>query len=1262
MAGGDSPLCVPDKKENENDEAASDNLSNIPLVDAPILLFVCFHKALRAELTELRCLAETASLENGSGCRELILELQTRFEFLKLTYKYHCAAEDEVIFFALDMHMKNVACTYSLEHKDIDDLFDTIFDCLNDLTCQYENISKLFQELVCCIDTMETSIYQHMLKEEKQVFPLLMQQFSPKEQASLVWQFICTVPVMLMEEILPWMIAFLSGDKQLEVVQCLKVIVPKDNLLQEVLIAWLASNNPAFTSACSKTEGVQCADVSVAMKNPLRLHSLKRSCIEISKWMKANCRGTDDGVKQVDVLHLWHGAIRKDLKDILEELYQLKNSSTLQNLDSIVIQLKFLADVIIFYSNAQQKLFYPVFNEFANGRVSDSNENFPSESNIGRLQQLLFIDIQNGMPLCNFIEKLCRELEDFEIGVNRQFSFQETEVIPIISKNCCHGMQDRLLYMSLLMMPLGLLKFVITWFSAHLSENESRFIVYSLKKGTSLVHKSFTSLLHEWFLIGNSGKASIEKFQDDLQQMLKSRFSFLSEHIKEVAGYIKPCKGSTTSFNKGKSLFSYSSGSDNVNKYDMPYSSAVNMHIFFPGTMRMLDLYPRCHVEKCSSSSDLNDPKPIDIIFFFHKAIKKDLDYLVVGSAQLNENAGLLTDFCKRFHLIRFLYQILSDAEDEIAFPALEGKGTAKNISLSYTIDHKLELKHFSRLSLILDEISELHLPVSCVDSSKWDQRMLKHHALCRKLHEMCTSMHKLLSDHVNREEIEIWSLFRECFSQEEQGKIIGCMLGRIRAEVLQDMIPWLMESLTQEEQHVLMLLWSMATKNTKFDEWLREWWGGYRIDKVAEGSNNNPSWNVDPMEIITTYLSKEVLDNLQGEIPSDKSMNFPQKDHVCANCESQSCNDKGKGEVFNEDQDNCECSKCTELSDDSEKNTCNEVAKVTSLHDKKGPPFQACQNSRHNECLVTVSQEDLETAVRRVSCDSSLDPQKKSYIMQNLLMSRWIIRQKISHSKVIASRNEQEFPGQHPSYKDSLKLAFGCKHYKRNCKLLADCCNQLYTCIRCHDEIADHSIDRNSITKMMCMKCLMIQPIGATCSRASCNNLSMARYYCRICRLFDDDREIYHCPYCNLCRVGKGLGIDYFHCMNCNACMSRSLSVHICREKCFEDNCPICHEFIFTSCSPVKALPCGHLMHSACFQDYTSTHYTCPICNKSLGDMQVYFRMLDALLAEEKTSDEFAGQTQVILCNDCEKKGVASFHWLYHKCSFCGSYNTRVL
>ena len=78
--------------------------------------------------------------------------------------------------------------------------------------------------------------------------------------------------------------------------------------------------------------------------------------------------------------------------------------------------------------------------------------------------------------------------------------------------------------------------------------------------------------------------------------------------------------------------------------------------------------------------------------------------------------------------------------------------------------------------------------------------------------------------------------------------------------------------------------------------------------------------------------------------------------------------------------------------------------------------------------------------------------------------------------------------------------------------------------------------------------------------------------------------RDIYHCPSCNVCRVGKGLGIDFFHCMTCNSCMSTSLTSHKCRERGMESNCPICHDFLFTSHTPVKALSCGHFMHSACY------------------------------------------------------------------------------
>ncbi|XP_022768172.1 zinc finger protein BRUTUS-like At1g74770 [Durio zibethinus] len=1260
MGGGHAPTDPPEKEEEERPSLLP-SMDGLRLAEAPILLLVYFHFAIRAELAELRRVAVAAAADekSESHSRELVVELSGRFQFLKLVYKYHCAAEDEVVFLALDAHVKNVACTYSLEHESIDTLFGSVFCCLNALE-ESKNISKALQELVFCIGTIQSSICKHMLKEEKQVFPQLVNQFSSQQQASLVWQFIGSIPIILLQDFLPWMISFFHPQEQEEIKNFIKEVVPKEKSLQEVVLSSLGKKHQTiFGFHTELAKGVGPLDGTTSIKGKFEFNFIKRPL----GWKEVHCFQTNDGNNPVDSLLLWHGAIQKDLKEILSELHQLKISRCFQNLDFIVLRLKFLADVLIFYSNALEKFFYPVLVDISNIQLSLPTQHLYIASHIEQLQYLLHYNDQKGIQTNKFVEKLCQKLGSFVMNVDKQFSLQEKEVFPVISKNCSEEMQQQLLCMSLHVLPLGLLKCVVTWFAAHLSEDESRSILQILNQGSSLINKSFASLLLDWFHIGYSGKTSVESFRRDLEKMFSSRCSSLSMPIEEDAessslpSDMLLCKGSKSKLikplfvNKGKKGFSFSSASSHgTNHFDTSYCSGINLQIFFPKTIRDLYSFSNFPGEKSCADSDINEPIPMDLIFFFHRALKKDLDYLVLGSAQLAENVGFLTEFRQRFHLIQFLYQIHSDAEDEVAFPALEARGKLRNISHSYALDHKMEVENFSKISLILDEIYELDIISSSGESIMLD-REAKHQQLCINLQDTCKSMHKLLSDHVHREEVELWPLFRECFSLEEQEKIIGNMLGRTGAEILKDMMPWLMASLTPDEQQVVMSLWHKATRNTMFDEWLGEWWEGHKIAKAAEESTT--PWIADPLVIISTYLPK-ALD--EQEAICD---NFLRASSIGADIELLGMpNMDDKVKVFKGD-DNCsECSECSGLFSSSNDKLCNEAADLMTNE----PGQKVTQNSGQCKHLLTMSQEDLEAAIRKVSSDTSLDPEKKSHVMQNLLMSRWILKQQIYNLEVNKSKNGEETPGQYPSYRDPLKLALGCKHYKRNCKLFAACCNQLYTCIRCHDEVADHSLERKSVTKMMCMKCLIIQPIGSTCSTVSCNNLTMGKYYCRICKLFDDEREIYHCPYCNLCRVGKGLGIDYFHCMNCNACMSRSLSLHVCREKSFEDNCPICHEDIFTSTAPVKALPCGHMMHSICFKEYTCTHYTCPICSKSLGDMQVYFKMLDALLVEEKIPDEYHGRTQVILCNDCEKRGTAPFHWLYHKCSNCGSYNTRLL
>lgn len=71
-----------------------------------------------------------------------------------------------------------------------------------------------------------------------QIFPLLMQQFSSEKQAAYVWQFICSIPVTLLEDFLPWILSFLSSEERVEFMHCIDKVVPKEKLLQEVNSDW----------------------------------------------------------------------------------------------------------------------------------------------------------------------------------------------------------------------------------------------------------------------------------------------------------------------------------------------------------------------------------------------------------------------------------------------------------------------------------------------------------------------------------------------------------------------------------------------------------------------------------------------------------------------------------------------------------------------------------------------------------------------------------------------------------------------------------------------------------------------------------------------------------------------------------------------------------------------------------------------------------------------------------------------------------------
>ena len=236
-----------------------------------------------------------------------------------------------------------------------------------------------------------------------------------------------------------------------------------------------------------------------------------------------------------------------------------------------------------------------------------------------------------------------------------------------------------------------------------------------------------------------------------------------------------------------------------------------------------------------------------------------------------------------------------------------------------------------------------------------------------------------------------------------------------------------------------------------------------------------------------------------------------------------------------------------------------------------------------------------------------------------------------------------------------------GCKHYQRKCLMKAECCGRFVPCRLCHDEHLDHKINRFKTKQMKCKVCDLIQDVGKYCSNCKTD---MADYYCSICKFWcnNKSKDKFHCNECGICRIGKRE--SYFHCKICNSCIDIKIKdSHKCIENSLNTNCSICAESLFSSVKPVALLKCGHYIHSVCLENNIKQgNYQCPMCKKSVCDMEDYWKTLDIFLKDQILPEEYINHYSYIYCNDCEKKNFSKFHFIYFKCNLCNGYNTNLI
>lgn len=200
------------------------------------------------------------------------------------------------------------------------------------------------------------------------------------------------------------------------------------------------------------------------------------------------------------------------------------------------------------------------------------------------------------------------------------------------------------------------------------------------------------------------------------------------------------------------------------------------------------------------------------------------------------------------------------------------------------------------------------------------------------------------------------------------------------------------------------------------------------------------------------------------------------------------------------------------------------------------------------------------------------------------------------------------------------------CRHYSRECHVVAPCCGRIFPCHRCHDEsgICTQSLARNKkdIREVVCRHCGRRGPARKACKY--CKRL-FATYFCELCKVWSNGPG-FHCAQCGFCISAKKS--ETRHCTTCNACYPLSSRHHQCVPAGGIPNqsCAGCGKSLSRSTQRVTTMQCGHSMHETCFIHHTTRSYNCPLC-RSEQDLKAAY----GAMRRRRTSAHVT-----VKCNSC--------------------------
>ena len=244
--------------------------------------------------------------------------------------------------------------------------------------------------------------------------------------------------------------------------------------------------------------------------------------------------------------------------------------------------------------------------------------------------------------------------------------------------------------------------------------------------------------------------------------------------------------------------------------------------------------------------------------------------------------------------------------------------------------------------------------------------------------------------------------------------------------------------------------------------------------------------------------------------------------------------------------------------------------------------------------------------------------------------------------------------------YEEIISSSYSCEHHRNKCKVYCDTCNDIFSCIKCHNEDSDHELRNSDIDRISCLKCNTYKEIDQdTDGEIVCDDckIVLVENYCKRCNIIDSSNtNTFHCSKCNMCIVGKRS--NYKHCKDCESCIPRNIfKKHKCSKR--EISCIVClDEYSSDICIVTK---CGHSFHKDCHDMILRTHYNfpkCPKCSKVLKDPTEEYKRLEREIQDIQIPPDMDKLVK-IKCFECEEFCETNYHYLALKCIYCNGYNT---